>query len=238
VDHGPSAAELAEVEAALPRQPLHVAAVLAGSRDPAGWWGEGRPAIWADAIQAARDATAAARVALTVRAADQPPWHPGRCAQLVIAAPDGTEVTAGFAGELQPRVVAAFGLPARTCAVELDLSLIESVAGGPVQAPRAAVYPAAMQDVALIVPGSVPAEQVEQALRAGIEAGGRAELLEDIRLFDVYTGEQIGAGRKSLAYTLRLRAADRTLTAAEVAVAREAAVAEAARRTGAVLRGA
>ena len=61
--------------------------------------------------------------------------------------------------------------------------------------------------------------------------------LESIRLFDVYTGEQAGAGRKSLAYTLRFRAPDRTLTAEEASAARDAAVAEAARRTGAVLRG-
>jgi phenylalanyl-tRNA synthetase beta chain len=74
---------------------------------------------------------------------------------------------------------------------------------------------------------------VEAALRSG--AG---ELLESIRLFDIFTGEQIGAGRKSLAYALRFRAADRTLTAEEAGAARDAAVSAAAERTGAVLRGA
>ena len=78
----------------------------------------------------------------------------------------------------------------------------------------------------------VPAAEVGAAL-----AAGAGELLEDMRLFDVYTGAQLGEGRKSLAYTLRLRARDRTLTAAEATAARDAAVAEAARRTGAVLRG-
>jgi phenylalanyl-tRNA synthetase beta chain len=63
-------------------------------------------------------------------------------------------------------------------------------------------------------------------------------LLESLHLFDVYTGDQAGEGRKSLAYTLRFRAPDRTLTAEEANAARDAAVAEAARRTGAVLRGA
>ena len=78
------------------------------------------------------------------------------------------------------------------------------------------------------------------AARGGGGAGGgrRAQdLLEEVALFDVYTGEQVGQGRKSLAYTLRFRAPDRTLTDEEVTAARDAAVAEAARRTGAVLRG-
>jgi phenylalanyl-tRNA synthetase beta chain len=88
--------------------------------------------------------------------------------------------------------------------------------------------------VALIVPDTVPAADVEAALASGAAAAG--PLLEAIRLFDVYTGEQAGEGSKSLAYTLRFRAPDRTLTAEEVTAARDAAVAEAARRTGAVLR--
>jgi phenylalanyl-tRNA synthetase beta chain len=236
VDRAPTAQELAAVDAALPRQPLHAAVVLAGNRDPAGWWGPGRPAVWADAIEAARDVSDAARVKLTARTAQELPWHPGRCAQLLAETADG-EQSAGFAGELHPRVVAAFGLPPRTCAMEIDLSLLESAAGGPVQAPRLSAFPVATQDVALVVPGSVPAGEVAEALREGIAASGSADLLEDIRLFDVYTGEQVGEGRKSLAYTIRLRAPDRTLTAREASAARDAAVAAAARRTGAVLRG-
>jgi phenylalanyl-tRNA synthetase beta chain len=93
-------------------------------------------------------------------------------------------------------------------------------------------YPLATQDVALVVDAAVPAAEVEAALAAGAPA----DLLEDVRLFDVYTGAQLGEDRKSLAYTLRFRAADRTLTAAETTAARDAAVAEAERRVGAVLR--
>ena len=237
VDRGPTGAELAMLEEALPEQPLHAAVVLAGNRQPAGWWGGGTPAIWADALQAARDVAAAARVALTGRAAQQLPWHPGRCAELLITTGDGQQRQAGFAGELHPRVVAAFGLPPRTCAMEIDLSLLESAAGGPVQAPRLSTYPVATQDVALVVPRSVPAAQVADALRAGVAASGAAGLLEEIRLFDVYMGAQAGEGNKSLAYTLRLRAPDHTLTASEASAVRDAAVAEAARRVGAVLRG-
>ena len=123
--------------------------------------------------------------------------------------------------------------------MELDLSVIETAADavGPVAAPSLSAYPLAVQDVALVVPQSVPAADVERALVAGAAAAGDVQL-ESLNLFDVYTGEQVGEGRKSLAYTLRFRAPDRTLTAEDVSVVRDAAVAEAARQTGAVLRGA
>ena len=106
-----------------------------------------------------------------------------------------------------------------------------------VSAPAITTYPVATQDVALIVPEDVAAADVEAALRAGVERHGARDLLESIRLFDLYTGEQAGEGNKSLAYTMRFRAADRTLTAEETTSARDAAVAAAAERFGAVLRG-
>ena len=123
--------------------------------------------------------------------------------------------------------------------MELDLSVIETAAAalGPVEAPVISAYPVATQDVALLVPESVPAADVEAALVEGVQGSDYAGLLEDVRLFDVYTGEQAGPGRKSLAYTLRFRAPDRTLTVEETTAARDAAVAEAARRLGATLRG-
>ncbi len=237
VDRGPTVQELAQLEAALPEQPLHAGAVLAGQVEPAGWWGPGRSAGWPDAIEAARVVLRASRVPFEVRAARHEPWHPGRCAAIFVRGARGHEWLAGHAGELHPRVVAAFGLPPRTAAMELDLSVIESAADaiGPVQAPTLSGYPVAVQDVALSVPESVPAADVERALLDGAAAAGDV-LLESVRLFDVYTGDQAGAGRKSLAYTLRFRAPDRTLTAEEAGATRAAAVAEAARRTGAILR--
>ena len=86
-------------------------------------------------------------------------------------------------------------------------------------------------DVALVVDAAVPAAELTDALRDG---GG--ELLEDVRLFDVYTGEQVGAGKRSLAFALRFRAPDRTLTGAEATAARDAAVAAAVETHGATLR--
>lgn len=144
----------------------------------------------------------------------------------------------GHAGELHPRVINSYKLPARTCAMELNFSLIEQAADAlpPAQAPRISGYPMATQDVALVVAEEVPAADVQAALIAGAAKGSAEPLLEQVRLFDVYTGEQTGPGRKSLAYSLKFRAADRTLTDEEVTVVRDAAVAEATRRTGATLR--
>ncbi|HEY1700173.1 MAG TPA: phenylalanine--tRNA ligase subunit beta [Trebonia sp.] len=235
-DRGPTTDELASLEAALPDQPLLVAGVLAGNREAPGWWGPGRSASWADAIEAARSVAAAAHLEFEVRAAQAPPWHPGRCAALYVRVTvdgAGHEWLAGYAGELHPRVISNYGLPSRACAFELDFGVLTAAAeaAGPVRAPALSSYPLATQDVAVVVPETVPSSDVTSAL-----AAGAGELLEGLRLFDVYTGAQLTAGQKSLAYTLRFRAPDRTLTAEETTQARNAAVAEAARRTGAVLR--
>ncbi len=146
---------------------------------------------------------------------------------------NGEEVLAGHAGELHPRVIKALHLPERTCAMEVETGVLEQAGAGALRAPRISTFPVATQDVELVVSADVPSADVEAALREG--AG---ELLESLRLFDVFTGEQLGAGRKSLAYALRFRAADRTLTVEEASAARVAAVALAGERTGAVLRGA
>src|SRR5215472_1606810 len=234
VDHGPSAAQIAGLEAALPGQPLRIGVVLAGNREASGWWGRGRPVGWQDAVEAAREVLRVARVPYRVEQDQHAPWHPGRCAAIIITGADGAEQLAGHAGELHPRVVQAFRLPDRTCAMEVDLSVIgaAAVALPPAQAPSISAFPVATQDVALVVRESVPAVEVEAALAAGADGG----LLEEVRLFDIYTGEQVGEGNKSLAYRLRFRAPDRTLTDDETSAARDAAVAEAARRVGAVLR--
>ncbi|AWL37460.1 phenylalanine--tRNA ligase subunit beta [Streptomyces sp. SM18] len=232
VDRRPSDEEIAGLDETLPHQPRRAAVVLAGAREQAGWWGKGRPATWADAVEAARTVAAEAGVELIVRADRHAPWHPGRCAALH-AVVDGQEVLCGYAGELHPRVVKELHLPERTCAMEIELDVLERAADGVLQAPRISAFPVATQDVALVVGTEVPADVVERALREG--AG---PLLESLRLFDVFTGEQLGEGRKSLAYALRFRAPDRTLTVEEATAARDGAVALAAERTGAVLRGA
>jgi phenylalanyl-tRNA synthetase beta chain len=220
----PSDAEIAELYAAVPDQPRHLGAVLAGDVEPPGWWGDGRAAGWADAVEAARVVARAARADLVVRAGDYPPWHPGRCAELMLGG-----AVVGHAGELHPRVVAALGLPERTAAMELDLSAF--VPPPPAPTPKLSTFPPVLLDVSVTVPAATPVAAVEAALSAG--AG---ELLESIRLFDVYSDDRLrDEGRKSLAYALRFRA-DRTLTVEEASAARDAAVASAAEQVGAELR--
>ena len=226
VDRRPTAEEWQELVSAVPHQPLHLAVALTGDREASGWWGEGRPASWADAIEAVRRVARVLGTELETRAGTHAPWHPGRCAELLL---DGAVV--GHAGELHPVVGKAYGLPPRTSVAEVDLDALLAAAVTITPAPTFSTYPVAKEDVALVVDAALPASDVAATLREG--AG---ELLESLRLFDVYTGAQIGEGRKSLAFAMRFRAADRTLTDAEVAAARESAVALAVERHGAVHR--
>ncbi|QSR31373.1 phenylalanine--tRNA ligase subunit beta [Nocardioides sp. S5] len=226
VDRRPSEEEFAALDAALPAQPLHLAVVAAGDAVAGGWWGQARPVSWSDAVDAVRAVADALGLEVTASAVELAPWHPGRCAELSV---DG-EVF-GHAGEVHPKVCDAFGLPKRSVAAEVDLDVLIAKAVHLRTAPTFSSFPVAKEDVALVVDASVPAADVEAALREG--AG---ELLESIRLFDVYTGDQVGEGKKSLAYALRFRAPDRTLKEGEAAAARDAAVALATERTGAVQR--
>jgi len=224
VDRRPTAAEMALIDGALPRQPLHVAAVLGGMRQPAGPWGPGRHVDAMDAFEAVRIVGRACHVEFEFRAAQQLPWHPGRCAEIVL---DGAVI--GYAGELHPAVIERSGLPKGVCAVELNLSAVPVVE--PLPAPSVSPFPAVFQDVSLIVADGVAAQSVVDAVR-----DGAGELLEDVRIFDVYRGPQVGEGNTSLALALRFRAPDRTLTEDEASAARDAAVEVAAARVGAVQR--
>jgi phenylalanyl-tRNA synthetase beta chain len=225
VDRRPTDAEIAVLDASLPRQPQHVAAVLAGLREPRGPWGPGRRVEAADAFEAVRIIARAGGVDVTLRAGQHLPWHPGRCAEVLVG-----ETVVGYAGQLHPAVIERSGLPKGTCALELDLDAVPIVEALP--APRVSPFPAVFQDVSLVVSSDVPAQTVADAVREG--AG---ELLEDIQLFDVFTGPQVGEDRKSLTFALRFRAPDRTLTEDDASAARDAAVRCAAERVGAVLRG-
>ena len=225
VNRRPTDDEIAGLDASLPRQPQHVAAVLTGLREPRGPWGEGRRSEAADAFEAVRIIARASGVEVTLRAAQHLPWHPGRCAEVFVG-----ETVVGHAGQLHPAVIERSGLPKGTCAVELNLDAIPIVDAFP--APRVSPFPAVFQDVSLVVSADVPAQAVEDAVR-----DGAGELLEDVRLFDVFTGPQVGNDRKSLTFALRFRAADRTLTEDEASAARDAAVQRAAEQVGAVLRG-
>ena len=222
----PSRAVLADIEAGIPAQPHRLAAVFTGHDSAPGPGHEPRRYDWQDPIGIAQDIADVVGAELTVRQGAHHGFHPGRAAELVV---NGKVI--GYAGELLPKLLEAWELPARTCAVELELDAMIAAAPEVVEAQAVASYPATFQDVALVVDQEVVAGDVERTLR---QAAGT--LLEDIGLFDVYTGSGIDHGKKSLAYNLRFRAPDRTLTADEASEARRAAIAAAETEHGAVLR--
>ncbi|WP_442542904.1 phenylalanine--tRNA ligase subunit beta [Arthrobacter sp. KN11-1C] len=211
----------------VPDQPLHIAAVLTGHDSPAAAAHTPRAWDWADALDVARLVGDVLGVELVVSQGSHQAFHPGRAARLALRSGD----VVGYAGELHPKLLAAHDMPARSVALELNADALFDAAPDVIVAKHISGFPVATQDVSLVVPQDVPADAVLAALREG--AG---ELLEDVALFDVYAGQGIEDGKKSLAFGLRFRATDRTLTADEASEAREAAVAVAAERFGAVQR--
>ena len=211
-----------EIFGSVPPQGYHVAGLLVGKTENENWQGKARSYNWQDAIAFAQDILALCNLEWTVARSDLAPWHPGRCAELIV---NGKAVA--HAGELHPRIVAAYGLPERSVAFAVALNALPDSAL--VRPTTVGTMPAAVQDVALIVESTVSAADIESALREG--AG---ELLESITLFDRY--DKIGDGKISLAFTLVFRAQDRTLTGEEVSAMREAATAVAAAKFGAVVR--
>jgi phenylalanyl-tRNA synthetase beta chain len=218
----PSKTIIDEIFASVPPQGYHVAGLLVGKTENENWQGKARSYNWQDAISYAQDVLALCNLEWTVARSDLAPWHPGRCAELIV---NGKAVA--HAGELHPRIVSAYGLPERSVAFAVALSALPDSAL--VRPTTVGTMPAAVQDVALIVESNVSAADIEGALRAG--AG---DLLESITLFDRY--DKIGDGKISLAFTLVFRAQDRTLTGEEVSAMREAATAVAAAKFAAVVR--
>lgn len=229
VEARPTSAEWNALQDLLPQQPMHIAALWAGSAEPRGWWGTGRSTDWLDAIETLLVIAESAGIdsdRINVEPGNDPGFHPGRQARVMV---DGTRI--GHAGELHPGVLENAGLPARSCAMEADLNVATALGVDARPAPDFSTHPVAKEDLALVVPRDTSAEQVAASIRQG--AG---ELLEDLALFDVYEGNQVPEGHKSLAFALRFRAPDRTLEAEELAGARAAIVDRCASDLGARLR--
>jgi phenylalanyl-tRNA synthetase beta chain len=187
------------------RETHHIGALLT-EVSPAGWR---TPRVPADfhAVKAVLEAVmAAARVPFELRPATRPFLHPGMTAAIVAG---GQEL--GWIGSLHPTVERAWDISTAT-AFEIGFDLLAELHPGPAQFTDLTSFPAVRQDVAVVVAEDVPAADVERAVRAG---GG--PLLKTARVFDVYRGEQVGEGLKSLAVRLEFRSPERTLTDEEVA---------------------
>jgi phenylalanyl-tRNA synthetase beta chain len=209
---GPLAGVFAGDEPAPAYEPHRIACLAAGRLHPGGWRAEEVDADFF-AIKGVLEALAAQLgVRVAVEAASEPFLHPGRAAAVSIG---GERV--GWIGEIHPRVCAAWDLES-AAGFELDLApLVAASPQGEETYEDVITYPAVHQDIAVVVPEEVSAAAVTGAVT---EAAG--ELLRSAEIFDLYRGEQVGEGRKSLALQLEFRAADRTLTDAEVAERRQA----------------
>jgi phenylalanyl-tRNA synthetase beta chain len=223
VNKRPSERVIKDIYAGVPKQMLFVGALVTGEMILSDWQGLGSKFTWSDAIAKAEEIIESTGNDYKVVSSELAPWHPGRCAELLVK---GKPVA--HAGELHPRVLNALNLPERSCAFAVILS--ELPPAGVTKAPLVWSFPPVVQDVALVVDAKVSAAELTAALKAG--AG---PLLESIVLFDRY--DQIAGEKVSLAFTLTFRAADRTLTSDEVAKCRDQAVAQSAKSVGAVLRG-
>lgn len=226
----PSDEELAALDAGLPDQPMHVAGIMTGLAVNTGWLGERRAVDWTDAVEAVRRVAdrLGAQIALRQpRPQDVPAsWHPGRAAEVLAG-----DVVVGMVGELHPRVNEALSFPVHSAAFELDMTaLFATLSGKPVQAKPISSFPPVKQDLAFTVPVEVSAAALQEAIE---EAAG--DVLENVELFDVFTGDQIGEGVKSLAFAVTFRSADRTLDAQDSETIR-AAIVERAAQLGAQLR--
>ncbi|WP_062465109.1 phenylalanine--tRNA ligase subunit beta [Demequina soli] len=217
---------------AIPGQVRRVAGIMAGNKIAAGWDGHATPWRWTDAMAMVEKVERACGVVLEISSEvgerqSTAPFHPGRVA---IYRLDGEIV--GGAGELHPKVCENLGLPARSVAFELLLDpMISESEGVLVTASPVSGQVLAKEDFAFVVSSDVAAGDLVSAV---IDAGDG--LVEDARVFDVYTGEQIGSGKKSLAINVKMRDADHTLSADEVLSVREAIIAAASEKFGAMLR--
>ena len=219
----PSEKVIKDIYDGVPKQMLFVGAVVTGETILSDWQGSGSKFNWSDAIAKAQEIIESTGNDYEIFSSDLAPWHPGRCAELRV---NGKPVA--HAGELHPRVITALNLPERSCAFAVILSELPSA--GVTKAPAIWIFPAVVQDVALVVESKISAADLTAAIKQG--AG---PLLESIVLFDRY--DQMAGNKVSLAFTLTFRASDRTLTSDEVALYRDQAIAQAAKSVGAVLRG-
>lgn len=222
----PESSTLDGLYASVPAQPWHVAAVFVGSvttKQP------GQAAVasgLSEALDAVHTIATAVGVEVTIRQGSHGAFHPGRCAEVFVG-----DHSVGFAGEVLPSLALEMDLPRVVSALGLDLDVLMNSAPDHVVATPVHVFPAATQDVSLVVDITVPAADIRSAL---VEGSG--ELLENAVLVDDYRGQGLAENQKSLTFALRFRAADRTLTQQDATESKSAGVALTTERYNATIR--
>ncbi len=220
---------LAVEDESLPQEVSRLVLVLSGRREPA-WWqtADTAPVDFYDLKGLCQSLLQALHIGgAKYEPAVHPSFHPGKCAQVSVQGQ-----VLGVLGELHPNLRRSYELPeAAVVAADLDLGVLLSAVPARHEVAATPPFPPVLEDLAIVVDEGLPAEAVEVVLR---QAAGA--LLAELRVFDVYRGESIGAGKKSLAYALTYQAPDRTLTDSEVAALRKTIVRALEEKLGAKLR--
>jgi phenylalanyl-tRNA synthetase beta chain len=222
----PDVSTLDALYSSVPAQPWHVSAVFLGNVTAKQPGQSAVPSGLGEALDAVHAIATAVGVPVEIRQGSHGAFHPGRCAEVFVG-----EASVGFAGEILPSVALGLDLPRVVTALDVDLDALIAAAPDHVVATPVHVFPAATQDVSLVVDQSVPAADVLAAL-----IDGAGELLESAHLVDDYRGTGLVDNQKSLTFALRFRAADRTLTQQDATEAKMAGVAVATERHGAAIR--
>ncbi len=222
----PDVATLDGLYDSVPAQPWHVSAVFVGPVTTKQPGQTAVPSGLGEALDAVHAVATAVGVDIEIRQGTHHAFHPGRCAEVFVG-----DVSVGFAGEVLPSVAMSLDLPRVVSALDLDLDAIIAGVSDHVVAAPVLVFPAATQDVSLVVDQTVPAADVRKAI-----IDGAGELLESAHLVDDYRGTGLDENQKSLTFALRFRASDRTLTQQEATDAKLAGVAVAASRHNATIR--
>ena len=225
-------------DSGLPPNPLSierelVAGVMSGPRHDANWLSGSESLDFFDLTGTLTTALERVGISASYRSADGRLYHPGRCASISVSGADQSEV--GTVGELHPDIREAFDLgpdPVIYFELRLDDLLATTQDNGATENRFQSLsrFPAANRDLALVVPDTVPASHVQRLIE-------RVRLVERAELFDVYAGENVPAGARSLAFRIRFRAADRTLTNEDVNRAVNGLTRVLEREAGATIRG-
>ena len=220
-------------DADLPQERELAAGVMSGPRYDANWLSGSEPLDFYDLSGALDTAFARMGIAVAYQSTEDSLFHPGRCAEIMVAG--GEAVSIGTIGELHPDISDAFDAgpdPVIYFEIRLDDLLTATQHEGATENRFQSLsrFPAANRDLALVVPDSVPANQVQRLIE-------RVRLVERAELFDVYSGENLPDGARSLAFRIRFRAADRTLTNEDVNRAVNGLTRVLEREVGATVRG-
>jgi phenylalanyl-tRNA synthetase beta chain len=205
----PSSKEIQLLDDLIPHQPKMMSAILTGEKYNSGWWPNSQKYNWHDPIEMVARLCEEYGIKVSLKNANKAPFHPGRCAEISIG-----EKILGYAGEFNPSVLEKIGINGKVYGFEIESDLIVELAQV-IKAPVFSSMPVVKEDLAFVVAKSVTAIEVIETIEKS-----SGDLLESVRLFDVYEGSNLGEDKKSLAFSLRFRAFDRTLKSEEISTLR------------------